>query len=289
MQGCGSERRMGAGPGGRRVGPGPSRESGPGGDPHDRGPQDRSQPALRPRGDRRVRRRRGRTHLRHGPGRRGGDEPLSRRPARLVPQRLRATDRRRAPSSPRGPAATSATPGSGWSSRPSAACSTVDDAEPRPSAATRCPPATAEVLTDEASLATSALRPDVRRSRPRSCPRSSTPTAPAAASSWERARRRRARVPGRHEPPVVRARARGRAGGVPELHDGARPAGCPDRRRRLRRRLVDDRAGPCLPGGHASTGSTSTQPSVDMARRQRRRRPESRTGSASSSRCRRVR
>ena len=205
-----------------------------------------------PRGDRRVCRRCGRAHLRHGPGRRGGDERLSRRPARLVPlARGRGTgDARR--SSLSGPAPPSATRVSGWSSRPCAASSSRT--RRRPSADTGCRRARRRRSPTRPALRTSVRCPGCSPPRPRTCPSSSRPTEPAAGVSWEAlgadARESQAAL--------NRPWFEGRLGGCPwwgpRAALGAWPAGCPDPRRRLWRWLVDDRSGACLSRGQRRRG-----------------------------------
>ena len=67
------------------------------------------------------------------------------------------------------------------------------------------------------------------------------PTATVGASAGSEFGRRRSRGAGRHQPALVQPPARPGAGRVPEL-DAAWAGRGPDRRRRLRRRLVDHRA-----------------------------------------------
>ena len=106
--------------------------------------------------------------------------------------------RRPRPSWRRGPASTSGTPGSGWSSRPSPACwtwTTRQDAAA--SAATRCPRGHDEVLLDRDSLSYLAyVGRFARRASGRRRPGCWRRSAPAAASPG----RRSARTPARARP-----------------------------------------------------------------------------------------
>ena len=86
--------------------------------------------------------------------------------------------------------------------------------------------------------------------------------------SWADLRRRRSRVAGRAQPAVVQPPARSGAGRGPRPTCRPEPPGCPDRRHRLRRWLVDPRPGSRLPAGEVGG--------------HRRRRPFHRCGSNSS-------
>ena len=131
-----------------------------------------------------------------------------------------------------------------------------------------------------------AARPDVRRGRARAARSSSRPTGTAAASAGTTsATTRGSRRPTRTGRGSSSSSARALAG-VPAIARRPRRPGCRIARRRLRRRLVEHRAGPRLPRGHGRRrrhrrSRRSSWPRANAARRGR-----GATGSASCARTR---